>query len=216
MKRFVVVGLGRFGSAVAAKLYGLRHEVVAIDTDEAAVDRIGPQVTRAVVGDATNLATLQEMGASHADVAVICTSDLAASTLALLAVRDLGIEEVYVKVHSPQHQHIANALGATETIFPERDVAEGLASRITSRKLLRYVQYSDQFSIQEMAVPDAWQGKSLRAIRIEDRFPVQVVAVHDILTDTIALPDPDRPLRASDSLLVAGSPSALADLERLR
>jgi len=216
MKRFVVIGLGRFGSAVAARLYSLRHEVIAMDVDAAAVDNMGPYVTRAVVGDATSSANLEAMGARNADVAVICTSDLAASTLALLGVRDLGIKEVYVKVHSAQHQHIADALGATETVFPEREVAEGLASRITSRKLLRYVQYSSEFSIQEMAVPEGWQGKTLRTLSLGDRYPVQVVAIHDILTDSIALPDLDHSLTTSDTLLVAGSPKALAELEGIR
>lgn len=215
MKRFVVVGLGRFGSAVATRLYSLRHEVIAMDIDATSVDNVGPYVTRAVVGDATNAANLEAMGARNADAAVICTSDLAASTLALLAVRDLGINEIYVKVHSAQHQHIAEALGATETVFPERDVAEGLASRIASRKLLRYVQYSNEFSIQEMAVPDDWQGNTLRALDVNERYGVQVVAIHDILTDSITLPDLDRPLTTSDTLLVAGSPKALAALERL-
>lgn len=215
MKRFVVIGLGRFGSAVATRLYSLRHEVIAMDVDATAVDNVGPYVTRAVVGDATSVVNLEAMGARNADVAVICTSDLAASTLALLAVRELGIDEIYVKVHSAQHQHIADALGATETVFPERDVAEGLASRITSRKLLRYVQYSGEFSIQEMAVPDEWQGKNLRALDVNARHGVQVVAIHDILTDSIALADLERPLTTSDTLLVAGSPKALAALEKL-
>lgn len=216
MKRFVVIGLGRFGSAVASRLYSLRHEVIAMDNDAAAVDNMGPYVTRAVVGDATNPANLEAMGARHADVAVICTSDLAASTLALIGMRDLGINEIYVKVHSAQHQHIAAALGATETVFPERDVAEDLASRITRGKLLRYVHYSSEFSIQEMAVPEGWQGKTLRALNLGERYTVQVVAIHDILTDSIALPDLDRPLTTSDTLLVAGPPKALSELEDVR
>ena len=217
MKRFVIIGLGTFGSTVATRLYLLRHEVIAIDRSESVVDRLGPHVTRAVVAEGTSREALEEIGARGADAAVISTGDdLAASVLALMSVRDLGIKEVYVKVTSSAHARIVDALGATETIFPEREVAEGLASRITSSKLLRYVQYSNEFGIQEMAVPDEWQGRTLEDLDLPGRYPIQVVAIHDMLTDSIATSRGDRPLTASDTLLVAGPPAALEKLERLR
>jgi len=217
MKRFVVIGLGTFGSAVATRLYSLHHEVIAIDLDAQLIDRIGPKVTHAAVADGTSQAALEEVGARKADAAVISTGDdLSASILALLAVKDLGVEDIYVKVISHAHRRIADALGATETIFPEREVAEGLASRITSPKLLRYVQYSNEFGIQEMAVPDAWQGKTLNALEVSKEYPIQVVAIHDMLTDSIAVPDRERALTSSDTLLVAGDRQTLEKLERLR
>jgi len=213
MKRFLVIGLGTFGATVAARLYNLGHDVIAIDRDAGVIDAIGARVTRAVAGDATSRSVLEEVGARQADAAIISTGEeLAASILALLAVRDLGVKEIYVKVRSNDHKRIADAVGATETIFPEREVAEGLASRLTSATLLRYVQYSDEFGIQEMAVPDVWCGKSLSQLAIGERHPVQVVAVHDMLTDSIKMPDPERPLTQSDTLLVAGPPDALTRL----
>lgn len=218
MKRFIVVGLGNFGTILATRLYELGHDVVAIDVRPDVVDAVGHRVSHAVVGDATRRAVLEEAGARNADAAVISTGDnLAASILGLIALRDLGVKEVFVKVHSREHERIADALGAAESIFPERESALGLASRITSGKLLQYVQLGQEFGLQEMPVPSEWIGKTLRELGLPQTFRVQVVAVHDVLTDAmLPVPDPDRRLVDSDALLVAGHPAVLERLTRLR
>lgn len=218
MKRFIVIGLGNFGATVARRLHEMGHDVIAIDQREDVVDAMGPRVTRAVVGDGTKRAVLEEAGARQADVAVVSTGDsLAASVLALLALRDLGVKEIYVKVISEEHARVADALGAEEAIFPERESANGLASRLTAGALLRYVQLAPDLSIQEMAVPKAWHGKSLRELQLPRRFRAQVVAVHDVLRDVmLAAPDADRLLTDSDTLLIAGQPAVLEKLANYR
>lgn len=217
MNRFVVIGLGHFGSFIAKRLYELGHEVVALDLRPGLVDAHGPFVTRALVGDATQKEVLDEAGADGADAAVISTGDnLGASILTLLALRDLKVPTIYVKVQSIEHARIADALGATETVFPEMQAATDLAQRITSGKLLHYTAYSEQFGIQEMAVPTSWNGKTLQALKLPQEHQIQVVAIHDNLQDTIAIPDPSKPLLPSDTLLIAGAPERLEALTKLR
>lgn len=217
MKRFVVVGLGHFGSFLAKRLYELGHEVIAIDSRAQLVDAHGPFVTRALVGDATQKEVLDEVGADDADVAIISTGDnLGASILSLLALRDLRVKEIYVKVQSVEHARIAEALGATDTVFPEMLSATNLAQRITSGRLIHYTAYGDQFGIQEMAVPQSWNGKSLQALKLPEEHQIQVVAIHDNLQDTITIPDAMRPLLPSDTLLIAGAPDRLEALTKLR
>ncbi|MCY0997898.1 TrkA family potassium uptake protein [Myxococcus sp. MISCRS1] len=218
MKRIIVVGLGNFGSVIAARLHEQGHDVIAIDPRPAVVDALGSRVSKAMVGDATQRQVLQEVGARGADAAIVSTGeDLSASILALLALRDTGIQDIYVKVRSDDHARIVNALGASESIFPERESALGLANRITSGRLLQYVQLGQDFGLQEMPVPEAWYGKSLRELALPQRYRVHVVAVHDVLQDRmLPVPDPDRPLTPSDALLVAGEPSALEAVAVLR
>ena len=217
MKRFTVIGIGNFGGFVASRLFRSGYDVIAIDKDEQVVDRIGPNVSRAVAGDATTVELLRELGVRESDAAIVATGgNLAASVLILLALRDLGVDEIYVKVTSREHMRIADALGATEAIFPEREAAEGLATRLTSGKLLKYVELGEEFSLQEMAVPDAWHGKSLRSLELPVKYHVQIVAVHDVLRDTVEIPDPVKPLTPSDTLLVAGKPRALEELVRVK
>jgi trk system potassium uptake protein len=217
LNRYVVVGLGHFGSFIAKRLYELGNDVVAIDTKPDVVDAHGPFVSRALAGDATKKEVLQEAGAEDADAAIISTGDnLGASVLSLLALRDLSVKAIYVKVQSIEHSRIADALGATETVFPEMQAATNLAQRITSGRLLHYTAYSEQFGIQEMAVPDSWSGKTLQQLRLPVEYQIQVVAVHDNLRDTITIPVPAKPLTPSDTLLIAGAPDRLETLTKVR
>lgn len=213
-KRFIVIGLGNFGAGVAESLHAKGHEVVALDLDERAVDRIGPRVTRAAVGDGRHTGVLERLGADDADAAIISTGDdLAASVLSTLALRDLGLREIYAKVISRDHARIMDQLGVTETIFPERESAVRLAERIVSTEILNYVNIGKGFSLQELAVPERWIGRTLRELELPRRRGVNVLAVHDVLNDRItAVPDPDAPLKESDTIIVAGADE---DLERV-
>ena len=218
MKRIIVVGLGNFGSVLAARLHETGQDVVAIDHRPEVVDGMGRKVSRALVGDASRREVLEEAGARDADVGIISTGEnLAASILTLLALRDVGVKQIYVKVRSEDHARIADALGAVESVFPERESAVALASRVVSGRLLQYVQLGPEFGLQEMPVPDQWHGKSLRELQLPQRYRVQVVAVHDVLMDTmLAVPDPDRQLTPSDALLVAGDPKSLEKVAKVR
>jgi len=206
MKRFIVVGLGNFGSSVAESLYRMGHDVIAVDTNESAVDRIARNVTRAAVGDGRYIETLERVGARKADAGVVSTGDdITASILAALALRDLGVQEVYAKVISGDHARIMEKMGVVETIFPERESGLRLATRIVRPSILNYVRLGAGFSIVEMAVPQSWMGKSLRQLELPRLYRISVIAVHDVLRDEmIAVPDPDAPLKNSDTLLVAG------------
>ena len=207
MKRFVVVGLGTFGSNVAHALFEKGHEVVAIDVDERQVDKAGPDVSRAVVGDARERDTLERLGAKDADAGVVSTGeDMSASILAVLNLQDLGVEEIYVKVLSEPHARIMDKLGVVGTVLPERDSARDLATRIArGRDVRKYVHLGEEFSIQEMDVPGSWQGERLRDLDLHRKYKISVIARHETVDDVIdSPPDPDTALKPSDTLLVAG------------
>lgn len=212
MKRFVVVGLGNFGASVAESLHAKGHEVIALDSKETAVDRISPHVSRAVVGDGTQLQILERAGARGADGGIVSTGDdITASILATMALHDLGVRDVYAKVISRDHARVMERVGVTESVFPERESALALGARMSGTAILNYVRLGTSFSIQEMAVPDAWTGKTLRELSLRQKYNITVVAIHDVLTDQIsATPQPDSRLKESDTLLIAGRDDDLA------
>lgn len=217
MKRFVVIGLGNFGFGAAETLSAAGHDVIVLDTDEEVVDRIAPNVARAAVGDGTDINTLQRIGAGDADAGVISTGDdITASILATMALHDLKVKDVYVKVISREHDRVMRRIGVTETIFPERDSATALATRLSGTALLNYVRLGEGFSIQEMAVPDKWNGKTIRELKLRQEYDLTVIALHDVLNNSIIpSPNPDSTLKDSDTLLVAGSDQALAKAAKL-
>jgi trk system potassium uptake protein len=217
MKRIVVVGLGNFGSAAAEALHAQGHEVVAVDVNEAAVDRMAPFVTRAAVGDGRSGDVLDRIGASGADAGIVGTGDdITASVLGTLAMRDLGVGEIYAKVTSRDHARVMEKLGVTETVFPERESAIRLAARFTAHGILNYVRLGEGFSVLEMAVPSAWIGRTLRELALPRHYRISIVAVHDVLMDEIIpVPPPDARLKESDTLLVAGRDEDLALASRV-
>jgi len=122
-----------------------------------------------------------------------------------------------VKVISEPHGRVASKLGVTATIFPERESGHRLAESIASASILNYVPLSPGFSMQEMAVPDAWVGKSLRQLNLRHSHRVSVAALHDFLRDEVTgVPDPDAPLKESDTLFLVGAVSDLEALARVR
>ena len=217
-KRFIVIGLGIFGEGIAEALYQQGNEVIAVDVNEEKINRIGPRVTRALVGDGRAVDLLRRVGAGDADAAVVSTGeDISASILAVMALRDIGVPEIYVKVVSNDHSRILRKIGVTEIVFPERESSQNLAQRLVhGDALLNYIHLSGDFSIQEMAVPNAWRGRSLRELELRPKYGVSVIAVRDVLIDQlIAVPDPDAPLKDSDTLLVGGSGANLAKIARI-
>jgi trk system potassium uptake protein len=218
MKRFIVIGVGNFGWTAAVGLAENGHDVIVLDRNGEVIDRAAPYVARAAAGDATDIETLRRIGAGDVDAAIVSTGDdITASILATMALHDLKVRDVYVKVVSEEHARVLERIGVTETIFPERDTARELATRLGASALLKYIKLGTDFSIQEMGVPNAWFGRSLRDLELRQTHDITVVAVHDHLTNQITpSPDPDYQLRDSDSLLIAGSDAALETTARLR
>ncbi len=219
MNRYVIVGLGVFGSGAAEALYGEGHEVVAIDLDPDKAEHVSSFVTRAVVGDARDREVLDRVGVRGADGAVVSTGDdIAASALAVMALRDLEVREVYVKVVSADHARIMARLGATRTVFPERESAVNLALQIVQGDaLINYVRLGSGLSIQEMAVPGEWEGRTLRELSLTRRYRVSVVAVHDVISDeTSAVPDPDTALLDTHTLILTGAEDSLSRVAKIR
>jgi len=210
MRRIVVVGLGHFGAWAARTLVELGHEVIAIERDGALVDRFAEWTTVAVHGDATDPDVLRRAGAASADAAVVATGgDLAATILATIALRDLGVKEIFAKVASAEEARALDAVRVTEAIFPEREAGERLAHRIASRGVLDYLPLGAGCSVQEVSIPPAWLGKTLRELAPRTHG-IQVVGVRCSLSDRLTVPpDPDAPFKDSDSAIVAGADEAL-------
>ncbi|QDU57763.1 potassium channel family protein [Aeoliella mucimassa] len=218
MKRFLVIGLGNFGTTVALSLAENGHEVIAVDQDGVLVDRVGQVVARAVVGDATDIETLKRLGAEGSDAAVVSTGDdITASVLTSMALLDMKITKICVKVVSQQHARVMERLGVHQTIFPEHDTAIELAAQLTKSGLLNYDKLGADFGIQEMSVPDAWVGKTIRELNVRQKYSLTIVALHDCLTgETHPSPDPDHRLTDSETLFVAGSDNSLDHVAQIK
>jgi trk system potassium uptake protein TrkA len=157
--------------------------------------------------------SLERIGAADADAGVVSVgTDIAGSVLAVMALLDIGVKEVYAKAVTSDHARILDRLGVTEVIRPERETAFRLATRLSMR-LLNYLPIARGYSMQEIPTPDAFIGETLLSLRLPQRYNVSIVAIHDVLSDTLHVPPgAEYVLKDSDTIMVVGSDDALAEL----
>ena len=178
METFVVIGLGRFGSAVAEELCALGHQVLAIDTDEAAVQKMADRVTQAGVGDCRDMDVLRALGVNNARCAVVAFSDdIGNSVLITLNLKELGIPRIVCKARSASHEELLRRIGADHVIFPELESGRNLAHALNNRDILEFIQLSEHYSIVKTGVPESWLGKTSAELEIRKQFKVTIVAV---------------------------------------
>ena len=178
METFVVIGLGRFGSAVAEELCALGHQVLAIDTDETRVQQMADRVTQAVTGDCRDMDVLRALGVRHARCAVVAFSDdIGNSVLITLNLKELGIPRIVCKARSASHEELLRRIGADQVIFPEQESGRNLAHALNNREIIEFIQLSEHYSIVKTEVPGSWLGKSAAELDIRRQFKVTIVAV---------------------------------------
>ncbi len=215
MKQFAVIGLGNFGHYLARALCAKGHEVMAIDRDPQKVQAIKDLITQAVVADATDREVLETLGLRNMDTAVVAIgTDINNSVLATLHLRDVGVQHIVAMAISEPHGRILEKIGASEVVFPERDLATSLAEKLHNPNMLDYMPFSPDYSIVELAPPKGFVGRPLRDLDLINRYGVQVVAVKELIPDRLnMIPTGNFVVKDSDILILLGPNKSL---ERLR
>lgn len=216
MKNVIVLGLGRFGAALARKLFEKNIEVMAVDRDYNKVQKIADSVTYACQADMTDAVALKSLGINNYDVAIIGTgSSLESSIEATLICKDEGVETVIAKAVSETHARILEKIGADKIIFPERDTGERLARVIAGSNLLEFIQFSSNFSLAEIRAHATWVGKSLKELNFRKRYEVNVVAF-ERNGDTLISPDADMLIEKDDVVVLLGEAKKISALEEAK
>ena len=178
MRQFAVIGLGRFGSSVARTLSSKGHEVLAIDSSEHIVQGISDEVTQAVCLDSTDEKALRNVGMENVDVVIVgIGTNLEASILTTLNLKEIGIKEIVCKAVSKDHQKVLEKIGATKVIQPEREMGSRIANSLVSTSVVEHIELSNESSIIELIAPKGFIGRSLRELDVRAKFGVTVIAV---------------------------------------
>lgn len=216
MKSYMVIGLGRFGTAVAMKLQELGNEVLVMDEKPEHVQRLSNLVTYAVVGDARDEEVLKSLGASSFDCAIVAIgTDLAASILVTLNLKSLGVAKVVCKAQDSRQAQALEKVGADRVVIPEREMGEKLAQNLASSGVLDYTELSRNCGIVEIKTPKAWIGKDLRQIDARVKYGVTVIAVREADGDITVFVRPDQPFGAEDILVLLGNNDDLNRVQKL-
>ncbi|MBQ3504489.1 MAG: TrkA family potassium uptake protein [Oscillospiraceae bacterium] len=215
MKSYIVIGLGRFGSAIARQLCLLGAEVLAIDVHEDLVQQVANEVTHAVVGDARDKEVLRALGVRDLDCAIIAIGeDLAASVLTVMNLKELGVPYVVCKAHDETHRRVLEKLGVNRVVIPEQEHAQRLGRSLFSHNVLDYIELSEEYGILEVPAPKSWVGKTLKELNVRAKMGVNIIAVESGKVTNVS-PAADYRIQGGDIMVVLGDNLALEAVQKL-
>jgi trk system potassium uptake protein TrkA len=212
--KFAVIGYGSFGSNMAKTLFEKGHEVLVIDKDRERIAAAKDFATNAVMTDSAVKENLEALGLRDMDVVVVSMGhEMEASVLTTLYLRELGAKRILTKALSEDHAKVLEAVGATEVVYPEKDMAVRTALRLSSPNILEYLPLCNGITIQEIAPQNRFIGKTLKELDLINRYGVQVIAVKEIIPDNVVvIPRADFVIKDSDILVVIGEEKQLGKI----
>ena len=203
-----IVGLGRFGYALAIELATSGADLLVLDRDEEKVRELREYTESAYVVKSLDKKSLSETGIQNCDVAVVCIGEqMDTSILSTLNLVSLGIPTVISKATSIEHGEILEKLGA-EVVYPEHDMAVRLAHRLEASRTLDFIQLSEKLNISKFLIPERIVGKTVLSVNLRKRFGINIIALENngTLIESI---DPDYVFEKGDIMFVSGSKEGL-------
>jgi trk system potassium uptake protein TrkA len=212
-KQIVIIGLGRLGSAVATTLYGLGHDVLALDTDENNVQNMASQVTRAVQADATNETTLRELGIGNFDIAVVTVPNVESSVLTTVLLKKLGVGYIIARANGELHGGILEKIGADKVVYPEREMGVMIAHVLTLGNVIDYIPVTGEYGVVKLTAPASFVGQTLSSLGFgaKGKWKVAVLLILRKQEVTIT-PNSADVVKSGDTLVVSGSWGNLEEL----
>lgn len=176
-KTYAVLGLGRYGTAVAKELVKNGADVIAVDKNEQIVQDSSVYLPICNCADITDPEVISELGISNADVVIVAmASSLEGSILAITLCKEAGVKTVIAKCANETHRKILKRVGADTVVFPENESGTRLAKNLLTSGFTDILTLSDDLSLVELAARDEWVGKSLKELNLRKKYTVNVVA----------------------------------------
>jgi trk system potassium uptake protein TrkA len=200
---FLVIGLGRFGGALATTLVELGHEVLGVDADAKLVQDYADELTHVVQVDSTDPEAMVQIGCGEFETAVVAIgTNVEASILTTSVLVDLGVRRIVAKAITAAHGRILERVGAHRVVFPERDMGVRVGHTLTGRTI-DYIQLDPGFALVESTAPIEIVGKTLAQAEVRRRYGITVVCVKPA-GGSFTYATPETVVREGDVLVVAG------------
>lgn len=203
MKSILIIGMGRFGQHLCKNLVELGNEVMIVDEDEETLEELFPIVTSAKIGDCTKVDVLKSFGIGNFDVCVVCIGTNFQSSLEITSLlKELGAKYVISKATRDVQAKFLLRNGADEVIYPERDIAEKLAVKVSANHVFDYMEMGD-YGIYEIPPLKEWLGKSIKEVNFRVKYHVSILGTK-VDGETNLLPPADHMFKEEEHLMVIG------------
>jgi len=192
---------------LARQLSAYDHDILAIDIDEERVNDVLPYVHNAEIGHFTNEAYIESLGVRNFDVCIVALGNNFQNSLEVTALlKEKGAQHIISRADSDSHAKLLKLVGADETVDPEKDMANRLAVKLSSKSVIDYFQLTSNFSIYEIPVPAKWEGKTIGEIGVRTRYNVSVLATRlKDSEDLKPIPKADYVFSKDETLMVFGN-----------
>ena len=218
MKRFAVIGLGKFGFHAAKALYEEGNEVLAIDNDKGRVQAIDPHCSEAIVLDATDKESLKALGLENLDGVIVSTgTNIGISVLICLYLQEIGVRKILAKALDDDHAKILKRVGASEIIHPERDMAVRISRGLSRPNVLDFIPLADEYDLIQVGPPSEFIGKSLKDLNLRAKYNVHVIAIKELVPENFVLiPPASFVIKDSDILVMLGKSEDIKRIKALK
>ena len=218
IKRFAVIGLGKFGFHVAKSLFEEGHEVVAIDLDRKLIREIDPYCTEAIVMDGTDKESLQALGLNEMDSVIVSAGEkISNSILICLHLNEIGVKKILAKAMDDDHEKILKKVGATEVIRPEMAMAIRIAKGLSTPNILDFIPLAEDYNLIQVEPPRAFIGKTLKNLDLRARYHVNIIAIKEFIPENFILAPPaEFVIKDSDLLIILGKTEDVRRIKELK
>jgi trk system potassium uptake protein TrkA len=215
-EQFLVIGLGRFGGALAEDLIAHGHEVLGVDANPKLVQAHAQKLTHVVEADSTDIDAMRQLGAGDFETAVVAIgTEVEASILTASVLVDLGVPRIVAKAISEPHGKILSRVGAHRVVFPERDMGLRVARSLAGRDVIDYMELDPGFVLLETKAPPELVGKTLAEAEVRRRYGLTVVSVKGA-DKPATYATPETRIEEGDILVIAGETRRVEEFVHLR
>lgn len=227
--KYIVVGLGYFGSALAIRLTSMGNEVIGVDRDFQKVEAVKDRITHAIAMDSTDLKAINTLPLNETDVVIVAIGeDAGASLMTMALLKQLEVKRLICRAISPLHKGIIEAMGVGEVIMPEQESAEHLAAVLDMKNVLNTFELADGYGIVEVQVPQNLEGQTIGEIDFRGNYRLNIVTIKKKMVKkniiginketyvVVGVVTPETKLGTDDIIVLFGATTDLRDFLKRR
>jgi trk system potassium uptake protein TrkA len=213
--RVIIIGLSSYGIFLTEYLREYGVEIVALDKDEERMNSVKEFVSRPIIGNATNIEVLKELGVEEADDIIVSLDSLETSVICVLHLQELNAKHIIAQAINRDHIKILQLLKVHDIVFPEKDMAKVYAQKLLHPNVMDIKALTPLESLVELTAPPPFVGQSLEELNLSEEYDAHLLFMKNSENGEVILPSPEYHIRSGDILCIIGKNNALMALEKL-